>query len=111
MKAQVIHCKLKGSKVVSADLSDAQFFYADMTDANLSSSSLEKCNLSYADLTRARIDGIKGRYLDVSLVTLRATSFKKADLREAQFVFNYYLDEADLSTADLTGSTTIRRSP
>jgi uncharacterized protein YjbI with pentapeptide repeats len=111
IKAQVTHCKLRGSKVVKADLSDAQFFYADMTDANLSSSNLEKCNLSYADLTRARLDGIRGRYLDLAFATLRQTSFRNADLREAQFVFNYYLDEADLSTSDMTGSITVKRNP
>jgi len=66
--------------------------------------------LSYADLTRAMLNGIKGRYLDLSFATVRGTAFRNADLRKAHLVYNYYLEEADLSTADTTGALVVKRN-
>ena len=108
-KASLVHAKMRGAKVVNADLSSADLAYADLTGANLSSSNLEKCQLSYADLTHATLNGIKGRYLDLSFATIKGTTFRDADLREAHLVFNYYFEEADLATADITGALVAKR--
>ncbi len=66
---------------------------------------MERCHLNYAELGNAKLNEIKARYADFSFASLKKASFRNADLREANFVFNYYYDEADFTNANMEGTT------
>ena len=53
---------------------------------------MERCRLSYAELGDAKLNEIEARYADFSFASLKGTSFRNADLREAQFIFIYYYE-------------------
>lgn len=100
-KVDLSFAKMRRAKLVNANLFQAQLPYADLTGAILNDSMLEKAMLAYSDLTDAKLWGVKMRYADLSFATLLRASFRKADLRNAHFIYNYYCESADFSEANL----------
>jgi len=100
-KVDLSFAKMRRAKLVNANLFQAQLPYADLTGAILNDSMLEKAMLAYSDLTDAKLWGVKMRYADLSFATLLRASFRKADLRNTHFIYNYYYESADFSETNL----------
>jgi uncharacterized protein YjbI with pentapeptide repeats len=86
--------KLSGVNLEGADLGSANLASADFADADLSSSTLDFASLARARFAKAGLSGAS-----VKLACARGASFRSADAYRAHFQY------ADLSEADLSGST------